>query len=512
MPSATLQLTCEFCTMTFSTIQTMFQHIRTAHTDRLSSPNAYTDHLNRIANYENHTAKLDSQNRQLPISSEQNSPRSDMDIGPTGTQFNITDIKQEMQENPTDLSKRSDRDTDTKSTAEVVDSSVTDLSNLMCNQCNAVLADFESFRNHLKDHLNQSVSNSLCQHCGMSFSNQVDYERHVISHFLIVNTEYFCNLNCNQSFVKPDELQKHLLEMHSQTLYKCGICAELFDTKVAIQVHFAVSHLNEIKVYRCSACLELFKNEVEFRQHVKTVHTVTGTVQCLFCRTICSSELEMHFHLAAHARQFRCPACSETFHVEFLLDRHMQIHHTQKDQSYQSNKSIVANTINNNNNIDYPYASSNNNFYGFGSKPYNGQHCETPSTAITNNWNGFYDVKSRFELMKSKNFTSSYGLNASPALFSPTATPSATSYTPSMPNSRNTCKEVINIGLNDNKEQEKGNFLCGICEKNDFTTEAEVHSHRKISHNLKTGVSLRCAYCNDNFRSRYVLLPICIYI
>jgi len=35
----------------------------------------------------------------------------------------------------------------------------------------------------------------------------------------------------------------------------------------------------------------------------------------------------MHFHLAAHARQFRCPSCPETFHVEFLLDRHMQSQH-----------------------------------------------------------------------------------------------------------------------------------------------------------------------------------------
>lgn len=45
-------------------------------------------------------------------------------------------------------------------------------------------------------------------------------------------------------------------------------------------------------------------------------------------------------------------------------------------------------------------------------------------------------------------------------------------------------------------------YSCGICERSDFSTEAEVHTHRKISHNLKTGVSLRCAYCNGDFRSR----------
>uniref|UniRef100_A0A182SD06 C2H2-type domain-containing protein n=1 Tax=Anopheles maculatus TaxID=74869 RepID=A0A182SD06_9DIPT len=45
-------------------------------------------------------------------------------------------------------------------------------------------------------------------------------------------------------------------------------------------------------------------------------------------------------------------------------------------------------------------------------------------------------------------------------------------------------------------------YSCGICERSDFTTESEVQTHRKIVHNLKTGVSLRCAYCNGDFRSR----------
>jgi transcription elongation factor Elf1 len=36
----------------------------------------------------------------------------------------------------------------------------------------------------------------------------------------------------------------------------------------------------------------------------------------------------MQFHLAAHSKQFHCPLCQEAFHVEFLLDKHMQTHHT----------------------------------------------------------------------------------------------------------------------------------------------------------------------------------------
>lgn len=41
-----------------------------------------------------------------------------------------------------------------------------------------------------------------------------------------------------------------------------------------------------------------------------------------------------------------------------------------------------------------------------------------------------------------------------------------------------------------------------MCERQDLRSEAELHSHRKLAHNLKTGVSLRCAYCAGNFKSR----------
>lgn len=52
------------------------------------------------------------------------------------------------------------------------------------------------------------------------------------------------------------------------------------------------------------------------------------------------------------------------------------------------------------------------------------------------------------------------------------------------------------------KNSNSNYYSCGICERNDFSTENEVQTHRKIVHNLKTGVSLRCAYCSGDFRSR----------
>lgn len=633
----------------------MFYHVRTTHIDQVNSPNSYIDHLNKITtyskstiNHNNNAINIDVQlakrkiqtdenaaqlQRERIVKSEQNSPKTEHlpnkspQLMPVPI-ITTPNIKQEHEQDiPTDLSKKSNnKDDDVQNVVETApkqhihnnNNTTTILASpksiatnnnggsssgsFLCNQCNAALNDFESFRMHLKSHINQGMSNFICQHCGITLNNQSDFDRHTISHFLITNSEYCCNFNCNKVFTKSDDLQKHLYEMHTQNLYKCVICSDLFDTKVAIQVHFAVAHSNEVKVYRCSACMDTFKSENDFRHHVKTRHTVSGSVQCLFCRTVCASELEMHFHLAAHARQFRCPICSESFHVEFLLDRHMQTHHTLKDQSFHhyksaatslsssSSTSVVTNvlslppppsSINNNNNIlDYHQyvaaataANNAKNHYNiFPGKPmYNPLQIDTNNLTNHNNnattkhastsglYPGFYNVigKNRYEPsgIPTKNLLDIYNTELATKLYSsgmPTASPAAdangissqqlstsdsnlynstvastksTFYNVSSPrlvnnkNQHETSKSTLygnhvdsqdnNSGGNTSKTNDRNNsntadnnFSCGICEMNDFCSEAEAHTHRKVAHNIKTGVSLRCAYCNGNFRSR----------
>lgn len=403
----------------------------------------------------------------------------------------------------------------------------------LCNQCNAALPNFEAFRNHLKTHLTiGEIGNYVCQHCGLALTNQTEYERHCISHYLIQNTEFSCTLNCNKTFSKSEDLQKHLLDIHAQNLWKCNICSELFDSKVAIQVHFAIGHVNELKTFRCSACMETFKTEQDIKHHIRSCHTPVSasSLQCVFCRTVCATELEMHFHLAAHARQYRCPACPEAFHVEFLLDRHMQTHHCGaiKDQLSAQYK-----TINNNNNIlDYHYAvaSGGKGLYPFANrlpgKIFNPLQIDTNMSALKtpNHLYGLYDSlgKSRYNELASKNLMSIYNNSDATKFYL------AKDQLPLPPPSTNTVsvtnhlteseqhylleankQDFYNLRKNfatpkntEHQNQVESNFICGICERSDFNSEAEVHTHRKVAHNVKTGVSLKCAYCNDNFRSR----------
>ena len=207
----------------------------------------------------------------------------------------------------------------------------------MCSQCNAAFDTFESFRTHLKTHIDGRTNSESynCSECKISFASEIDLGNHMMTHFLSVSTEFGCQACC-KLFSKPDELQKHLLEIHAHHLYKCALCKEVFDSKVAIQVHFAVKHSNECKMHRCSKCSIVFKNFTEFENHVRMIHTkhqpVRNGIRCLLCDVTVSDEEQLSIHVETHEKSFKCSICKEGFHVEFLLDKHHQeFHNTEID-------------------------------------------------------------------------------------------------------------------------------------------------------------------------------------
>jgi len=82
--------------------------------------------------------------------------------------------------------------------------------------------------------------------------------------------------------------------------------------------------------------------------HVKLAHLrKLSPYRCLLCPTSFGSELDLQFHLSTHQKQFSCHHCDEAFHVEFLLDKHMQTHHQVNNGT--SNKPSSSSTLEVNN-------------------------------------------------------------------------------------------------------------------------------------------------------------------
>ncbi|XP_065343682.1 zinc finger protein 423 isoform X2 [Cloeon dipterum] len=228
-------------------------------------------------------------------------------------------------------------------------------STFLCSQCNAPCPDFESFRSHLRSHLDAEHGKGSpprvaaktvapppppapqlqCPECPESFTNENSLEVHCLGHFLATSTEFSCQ-SCLKAFPRPDELQKHLMDAHAHQLLRCALCRELFDTRVAAQVHFAVKHSSESRVLRCVACGDAsakFRSEIEFGLHVKIHHlAMMEKLRCLYCSELFKSDAELQYHVASyHQKMYRCKFCDEAFHVEFQLDKHLE--HKHKDKS-----------------------------------------------------------------------------------------------------------------------------------------------------------------------------------
>ncbi|ROT60906.1 hypothetical protein C7M84_021434 [Penaeus vannamei] len=174
---------------------------------------------------------------------------------------------------PTDLSKKSRHE-----------GLPTDLpaSTLLCSQCNAPFTNFEAFRRHLKTHLEgveaaatAGAAQMACPECRLPLSSEAALEAHLATHLGATATEYGCQA-CLKLFSKPDELQKHLMDIHAHHLYRCALCKEMFDSKVSIQVHFAVKHSNECKVHKCTRCSLIFRSQSEFEVHIRASHMRRG--------------------------------------------------------------------------------------------------------------------------------------------------------------------------------------------------------------------------------------------
>lgn len=501
------------------------------HIDRINSPTTYMEHLVRrpigeieefyqrksAENFTQSTEKPDDANSKSDASKNENEKHFESRDPRNG------DVKQE--DLPTDLSNKKsiedrtdtfepNKENNTESYPSMIrrfekqskqEQSKDTVDTLRCTQCNLISPNFEAFREHLRGHLTRGeLKNFVCFHCGSAFGNQNEYELHVSSHFLITTTEYACTFGCNKQFDNSECLQKHLFDTHAQNVWKCGICFELFESKVGIQIHFAVAHANKEKTFRCSACMESFDTETEFKNHVRTQHSLMFSLpnlQCSLCRTVCSSELEMHFHLATHSRQFRCTMCPETFHIEFLLERHMQTHHCIPEKDSLAIPYKIDNI--NNNIFDYNYANAKK-LYPFAAAAPNKLFDPTASLKLPtppslyelydNIGKSFYgDIAANKHFMNlyKSDYASKMFLRSNPLVLLPTNS-----------------SEPSHQAAEQNQYFEKKTptaepqFACGICERNDFHSESEMQTHQKVAHNIKTGVSLRCAYCNDNFRSR----------
>lgn len=188
-------------------------------------------------------------------------------------------------------------------------------------------------------------------------------------------------------------------------------------------------------------------------------------LRCLVCHATFNTQTDMEQHLASHSKQFQCQFCSEAFHIEFLLDRHIQTHHSST--------------------VRIPFC---------------------------------FRLKIQFLTTFIRRLQILSHLNRNHV---------------ESPNSICTSPTYASRPTDGGKHPaENGTTACDICEKNDFRNELDLIAHKRTSHAAKSTnlpskvslknisennrsimykclflnscfqVSLHCAYCNENCKSR----------
>lgn len=226
-----------------------------------------------------------------------------------------------------------------------------------CRYCGKKFSETTSLRAHTRFHTMDFPFS--CDECGAKFTMKARLDNHVSRYHdknspSYTDKRYKCTL-CPRIFLQESGRNLHILHFHDakpsevtevipqlQVLY-CDGCNEQFDTKEAIDAHFAEHHAGEdeeskpkiSKRHKCPDCTKVFRHRTALRSHCVINH---GTMphKC----DICGSSFERKTKLAKHKEnwhgensknkvleRYKCDQCERFFVRNQDRFRHEQVVH-----------------------------------------------------------------------------------------------------------------------------------------------------------------------------------------
>lgn len=353
------KIVCMYCSKEFPTLDSMYQHTNITHRDvtngvstsiSTSSPVAQCSPKGEICQNGNPTYACDKCTVQVDSLQNLKNHINNVHWRPTLSPGNYMQVDRysPLQTQPTDLSRKKRKEDVSEKLLKKKKQESQDSSTIssydsndkpcICSYCYAQLPNFKSFLHHMETHI-VSSNNSLlgfCPVCGEPGRDPVSFTNHIFGH-AIAQVPGRCCYTCKKSFERLEELQKHLLDAHVLTVFKCSICNDIFDTKVSMQLHLTNKHSDECKHFKCYLCSnQVFHDRLSAELHISMKHyqqfTPCVSANQNLLRTHYQAELDTR--LREYGFIFQCSFCHKTF-----KDQYSQYIHIIKE--HNDNKEVI---------------------------------------------------------------------------------------------------------------------------------------------------------------------------
>jgi hypothetical protein len=184
-----------------------------------------------------------------------------------------------------------------------------------------------------------------CAACDKQFENEVSLQQHMSNYH---TTSHPCS-TCSETFETRRALANHRRSEHhademntpksvlkrrkkgatakttseSKTkFYRCHTCKQKFDTVLLLRIHQRSEHSS---TFKCKKCREKFEYHAAWKSH----SAACTNYICLVCKVTLKSSSALIYHKRReHPKStFYCEQCGKLFREQFVLDRHIAMHH-----------------------------------------------------------------------------------------------------------------------------------------------------------------------------------------
>ncbi|XP_013108563.2 zinc finger protein 555 isoform X1 [Stomoxys calcitrans] len=206
---------------------------------------------------------------------------------------------------------------------------------ILCQQCEAVLEDLKSWREHIRGHRLEHLSKKEkqnrgstkksfeCEHCGKAFPKISAYNNHIRIH---TGEQPFLCMECGKSFRFASSLNTHLLRHRGDKNVQCPHCPKKFVCSSGLYGHMMV-HTKNDKPHICDVCGSGFQMAYLLKKH-KLYHDGVKNFPCEYCdlRFVTLEKQKRHMRTHTGEKPYRCKYCDKGFAQSNDCNKHLKQH------------------------------------------------------------------------------------------------------------------------------------------------------------------------------------------